>query len=135
MINIIVRSSRDADAVKSMIEKFYPAWEIKVYTLHGSRRIDDVKYYLNKILSNDQFYVLMLGREDEDLVSELVRNKPVNLAIVLVPRRRVRNTRIEHLAWLFDIGRSMFRLGVGWDRERNAYILDPYRGIKLEDYR
>jgi 3'-phosphoadenosine 5'-phosphosulfate sulfotransferase (PAPS reductase)/FAD synthetase/3'-phosphoadenosine 5'-phosphosulfate sulfotransferase len=135
MINIVVRSSRDADAVKSMIKKFYPEWEIKVYTLHGSREIDDVKYYLDKIISNDQFYVLMLGKEDKDLVNELVRNKPVNLAIVLVPRRKVRNTRIEHLAWLFDIGRSMFRLGVGWDRERNAYILDPYRGIKLEDYR
>ncbi len=134
MINIIVRSSRDADAVKSMIERFYPEWEIKVYTLHGSRGIDDVKYYLSKIIISDQFYVLMLGREDRDLIGELIRDKPANLAIVPVPRKRVRNTRIEHLAWLFDIGRSMFRLGIGWDHGKNAYILDPYRGTRLEDY-
>lgn len=134
MISIIVRSSKDADAVKAMINRFYKDWNIKVYTLHGARTIDDINYKLKEIISDDKFYLLLLGREEQNIIDELRKNKPDNLAIQVVPRKRVRNTRIEHLAWIFDIGKSIFRLAVGWRNDVEAYVLSQYKGIRLEDY-
>ncbi|ADI31536.1 phosphoadenosine phosphosulfate reductase family protein [Staphylothermus hellenicus] len=134
MINIIVRSSKDADAVKATINKFYRDWNIGVYTLHGARKIDDINYWLEKTISDDKFYLLLLGREEKDIVDELRKNKPDNLAIYIVPRKKVRNTRIEHLAWIFDIGKSIFRLAVGWRNDLKAYVFSQYNGVRLEDY-
>lgn len=134
MINIIVRSSKDADAVEAMIRRFYRDWNIRVFTLHGARTINDINYELRRMVSDDSFYLLLLGREEEKIINELKKNKPANLAIYVVPRRRVRNTRIEHLAWIFDIGKSIFRLSVGWLSDLKAYVFSQYTGNELNNY-
>ncbi|MCD6301028.1 MAG: phosphoadenosine phosphosulfate reductase family protein [Staphylothermus sp.] len=134
MIDIIVRSRRDANAVKSMMEKFYPGWDSRVYTLHGKRNFDKAIEELENIISKDRFYVLMLAREDAELARELEKVLPSNVAIQVVPRSKIRNTRIEHLSHLFDIARSKFRLAVGWIDECSSYVFELRKGVQLEKY-
>ncbi len=134
MINIVVRSKRDVDAVKAMLNNFYREWSIKVYSLHGARSFEDVVDALDKIVSPDEFYVILLGREDQNVVDELNRTLPMNATAYTVPRARVRNTRIEHLAHIFDLARSMFRLAVTWDNEIESYVFGLRKGIMLEGY-
>jgi len=33
MYRVIVRSGKDADAVRAMLERFYPGWNVEVATL------------------------------------------------------------------------------------------------------
>ncbi len=134
MIDIIVRSRRDANAIKAMLKKFYPEWDSRVYTLHGKRSFDQVVEELENILSNDRFYVFMLAREDAALAEKLEKNLPFNVAVQLVPRSKIRNTRIEHLSQLFDIARSKFRLAAGWLHDSKSYVFALRRGIQLEKY-
>ncbi len=134
MIDIVVRSKRDADAVKAMLKVFYGNWKIRVHTLHGARRLDKALNELENIVSNDRFYVVLLGREDRELALELDENLPLNIAVHIVPRAKIRNTRIEHLANEFNAARSKLRLAVSWSEEYKSYIFGLRQGKTLEDY-
>jgi len=134
MIGIVVRSKRDADAIKAMIQTFYYDWNLKIYTLHGSRNIDKALNELENVLSEKMFYTVLLGREDTKLANELERFLPPNAVVHIVPRARIRNTRLEHLASEFSIARSKFRLLIKWSEENHTYIFNRYHGIELEKY-
>lgn len=134
MLNIIVRSKRDADAVKAMIARHYSDWDINVYTLHGSRSVDEVSDQLNEIVSDNGFYIIMFGREDEETYREIVDELPPNAVAHLVPRSRVRNARLEQLAHEFDTARSLFRLTLTWDGVGKTYLLNNRKGQWLEEY-
>jgi len=134
MIELIVRSKRDADAIKAMLKTFYDSWNIKIHTLHGARKAEVALRELESIINENKFYVLLLGREDREMALELDKILPSNVSVHIVPRAKIRNTRIEHLAHEFDIARSKFRLAVTWSKEHSSFILGLRQGMVLEDY-
>ncbi len=132
MIDIIVRSKRDADAVKAMIQRFYSGWGIRVHTLHGARSLDKAVDRLEDILSRDRFYVILLGREDKELACSLDKKLPFNTVVHVVPRARVRNTRLEHLASEFNYAKARLRLLITWGND--TYLLNNRTGSLLDGY-
>jgi len=134
MLDVIVRSLRDADAVKAMLKTFYPDWEVRVYTLHGVRKYDEMVDEINSLVENDHFYILMLGRQDQGVALKLDKSLPPNIAVHIVPRSKIRNTRIEHLAYEFSIAKSKFRLAVNWSSRYNSFVFGLRQGVVLEDY-
>ncbi len=132
MIRIIVRSKRDADAVKAMISTFYPNWNIGVSTLHGARTIEKATRELEDIINDYEFFVVLLGREDRQLALELNKLKYPNVVFHVVPRARVRNARLEQLSHEFEVARCMFRVLVTWDNRLNAYVFNRIGEIALE---
>jgi len=117
VLKIVVRSKKDADAVKAMLRIHYPSWEVDMATLHGARQLESALRELEDIITSDSFVILMLGREDVELAEELRRVLPPNVAVHVVPRARIRNTRVEHLAREFAKARAKLRLGARWLRE------------------
>ncbi|RLG77802.1 MAG: phosphoadenosine phosphosulfate reductase [Thermoprotei archaeon] len=134
MLTVVVRSKRDADAVKAMLRVFCEEWDIDVKTLQGARRAEDALRKLEEIVSEDRFYLLLLGREDSEMAQELDRVLPPNIAVHVVPRARVRNARIEQLAHEFDVGRSKFRLVALWEPRRKGFVFGLRQGMQLEEY-
>ena len=134
MIDIIVRSKRDADAVKAMLRVFYDNWRINVHTLHGARRLDKALSELEDIVTSDKFYVLLLGREDKELARELDKHTPMNVSVHVVPRAKIRNTRIEHLSNEFNMARSKLRLAVTWSEKYESYVFGLRQGKALEEF-
>lgn len=135
MLKIVVRSKKDADAIKAMLRVFYPDWEVDVATLHGARRLESALRELEDIVTPDSFVVLMLGREDAELAEELRRVLPPNVAVHVVPRARIRNARIEYLAHEFAKARAKLRLGARWLREEGVYrFAFCGHGEELEGY-
>jgi len=135
MLKIVVRSKRDADAVRAMLKVFYPEWNIDVVTLHGARDVGKALDILCDLINSANFITILLGREDAKLAKELEQLLPPNVAVHVVPRARVRNTRIEHLAHEFAKARAKLRLGVKWLSDREAYrfsFCGP--GEELEEY-
>ncbi len=133
MIRIIVRSKRDKDAVNAMLDTFYKEWGIQVYTLHGARKLDQALNELEHILSKEHYYVILLGRDDAELAMDLSKILPINTVVHIVPRAKIRNTRIEHLANEFNTAKSIFRLRISWDEYNKVYELSD-RKASLENY-
>ncbi len=134
MIGVVVRSKRDADAFKAMARIFYRDWELEIYTLHGARDKTRAIEELEDIIDNKRFYIILLGREDKTLAEELEEIIPWNAAVHVVPRARVRNTRMEHLAHEFAVARSKIRLSISWLKDKNMFSLDHRIGEPLEGY-
>ncbi len=132
MIKIVVRSKKDRNAVEAALRIFYPDWDIEVLTLKGARSYESMLSELKSLVTDDSFYIVLLGREDEDKALHLEKDLPPNVTVHVVPRARVRNTRIEHLAHEIDVARAKIRLTVSWIDEDKCYVLDR-RGTKLEN--
>ncbi len=134
MLTFIVRSKRDADAIKAMISRFYSEWMVSVKTLHGARGTDKiVDAVLDVISENPGFYIVLLGREDSEAVKALEKVLPPNAVAHLVPRAKIRNARLEMLYIESLKARAKLRLGVTWDSSANVYRLG-WKYEKLEDY-
>jgi len=112
MIRIIVRAKKDADAVKAMLKKFYPAWNIEVVTLKGVRGEKGIEK-LYGALSNEHFNIVLVGRQDKDLL-KLNGTLGINTVVHLVSKEKIRNTRISQLATEFEKARARFRLETRW---------------------
>ncbi len=131
-LRVIVRGRSDASAVEKSLRLFYPEWDIDVDTLKGARRIEDVAARLSRLLgesSKSYFYtVLLLGREDKELGLEITRRYVDNFFIVhILPRGKVRNTRLEHIMWELEKARSTIRNSVGW--HDGSYVFTPRYGL------
>ncbi len=133
MLRIVVRSKRDADAVKAMLNILYPEWNVDVFTMHGARSLDAMIKELEPYLSDDKFITILLGREDEKIVRELENILPINAAVHVVPKAKVRNARIEEIAHHLELCKSKIRLRVKWKDKENIYTLGK-DGIELENY-
>ncbi len=129
MYRVIVRSRRDANAVKAMLDRFYPNWSIEVVTLGGVRRAEDMIKVLDDYLNIDaySFNILLLGREDLDAANILKEyyTDEYRIVIHVVDKARVRNARIEHLASDFAKARARIRLIASWNYDENSYIFKP----------
>lgn len=136
MYRVIVRSKRDADAVRSMLDGFYPGWDFEVVTLRGARSVEEALSELGTAVHPRRLNVLLLGREDSRLAEGLEGLLPPNAVVRLVPRARVRNARLELLARELEVARCAFRLGVRWSPEELGYVLTPGKGLgeQLEDF-
>ncbi|ALL00206.1 hypothetical protein Pyrde_0156 [Pyrodictium delaneyi] len=133
MFTIVTRSKRDADAVKAMIERFYPGWGIDVKTLHGARSGEAMLRELSGIIEPDRFYIVLLGREDRRAARELIEEVPPNVVVHVVPRSRVRNARLELLYAEVARARAVIRVTAVWDEARKVFLLGPRRrGQPLE---
>jgi len=132
MLRIIVRSKRDADAVKAVIRKFYQGWGLNVETLKGARSIDKAMEILEKYKHSSEFIIVILGREDREIASTLESQTPLNFIIHTIPFTKVRNMRIEQLFHELELAKSKIRLTVTWDSIRKVFILQR-GGIPLED--
>ena len=132
LLNIVVRSRRDAAAVEAMISRFYSEWDIRVYTLRGARRGEDMLNELESFVDREQFYYVLLGREDREAASYLAEYAPRNVFVHVVPRARVRNARIEHIAYEFLVARSIPRLSTRWREEDKSYLFLGREGYRLE---
>ena len=122
-VKIVVRSSKDRNAVRYAIDKFYggdPA--IDVLTLGGARRCDDILEKLKELSSSmNDIYLVLLGEESIECKSLLLRELELNVYVHFVPRKKVRNLRIEHLAWEIAKAKSLARLSVGWVPNEQCY--------------
>ncbi len=133
MFRFIVRSKRDADAVKAVVKRFYGDWNIDIVTLHGARSVEDVSSRLRELLLEDKYNIVLLGREDRRVVEALEDRVPVNTVVHMVPRARIRNTRLEHLYYEIEVARSKIRLRTTWVEDAKVYSITS-NGVKLESY-
>ncbi len=133
MFRFIVRSKRDADAVKAVITRFYESWDVDVATLRGARTVKDVADRLEEVLLENKYNIVLLGREDRKVIEAFEDRVPVNTVIHMVPRARVRNTRLEHLYYEIEVARSKIRLRTTWIGSKNTYSI-ANDGIGLESY-
>ncbi len=135
MLKIVVRSSSDASAVRAMVERFYPSWELEVLSMHGARSPGEMLRELMDIVDDEHFFVVMLGREDAEAAEKLRMDAPPNTVVHVVPRARVRNARLDMLAWEFEVARARIRLGSSWCEEKESYVFSPKpSGLSLEAY-
>jgi len=138
MYKIIVRSKRDADALKNTIKRYYKGWSIEVETLHGARSLDKVIERLELIMEDDKFNILLLGRDDEKVGLEVEKQiYNVNFVVHIVPKVKVRNLRLERLFKEVELARSKIKLFTMWDHENATYLFfRSNRGINLfEEYK
>ncbi len=133
MFRFIVRSKRDADAVRAVVKRFYGDWDIDIVTLHGARSVEDVSSRLKELLLENKYNIVLLGREDRKVVEVLEDQVPVNTVVHMVPRARIRNTRLEHLYHEIEIARSKIRLKATWIEDARIYSITN-NGIRLESY-
>ncbi len=132
VLNIVVRSRRDAAAVEAMVSRFYSDWVIRIYTLHGARRGEDMLRELESFVDRDRFYYVLLGREDKEAADYLTEYAPENVFVHIVPRARVRNARIEHIAHELLVARSIPRLSIRWRESDKSYLFLEREGRWLE---
>lgn len=118
VIKLVVRAKKDADALKACLSRFYGDWSIPVYTLKGVRSADKVLDRLSEILDEESFVIVLLGREEEYLKS-IEENLPLNVVVHVLPKARVRNTRIIQIAREIERAKSVLRTSVFWV---NAYV-------------
>ena len=132
MFTLVVRSKRDADAVRAMVSRFYPAWGVDVATMHGARSEEAMARELEDIVRPDRFYIVLLGREDARNARRLEEILPANAVAHVVPKARVRNARMEQLYVETLRARARLRLAAGW--APGAYRLEWGAVAPLEAY-
>jgi len=128
MIRIIVRAKKDADAVKAMLRTFYQGWDIEVTTLKGARGEKGIER-LHDVLSNEYYNIVLIGRQDKEFL-KLDGMLGANTVIHMVPKEKIRNTRISQLASEFERARARFRLETRWNNEGYVFSIIK-RGVRL----
>jgi len=113
MLRVLVRSKRDADAVRASISRFPETSDYRVESLGGARGGDLVEAIESSL---EPFTVVLLGREDASVlpqVEEAARRVPFT-AVVLARTKRVRNSTIEMINALMTRARTRIRLATYW---------------------
>ncbi len=125
MLRILVRSKRDADAVRASLERFPETSAYSVESLGGVRG----ERLVERIAGEARpFTVVLLGREDEDYIEPVRRvlsRVPFTAAIV-ARTKRVRNSTIEMINALVTRARVMLRLQTTWTD--SGYLLSNGSG-------
>ena len=130
MIKLVVRAKKDADALRACLSRFYGDWSIPVYTLKGVREADKVLDRLREIFDEESFIIVLLGREESYLKS-IEDSLPLNVIVHVLPKARVRNTRIIQIAREIERAKSVLRTSVYWT---GAYVFCHRvdRGVRLD---
>ncbi len=131
MLMIVVRSKRDADAVRACIKRFYEGWELRVETAKGRRGAELAEAVKEAAESSSDYAVVgLISREDLEAL-EHEEELPFNAVLHPVPRARVRNLRLEHLFHEIERGKARLR-GASWSTRDRSYLL-LHRGRGLYD--
>ncbi len=132
MLTVLVRSKRDADAFKNMLSNYREDWRMDVKTLKGARGteiIDKIREYIDE----KGFYIVMLGKEEKEIVKELSESTPPNVIVHMVPKKRLRNARLRELNWELEVAKSQPRLWIRWSENTPILSKTYVRGEPSSD--
>ncbi|MCE4600759.1 MAG: phosphoadenosine phosphosulfate reductase family protein [Desulfurococcales archaeon] len=122
-VKVLVRSKRDADAVKASLEKFPETTHWTVKSLGGVR---GGKLYDSILDEIEPFSIILLGWEDREIhekISQLTLRIPFT-ASILARTKKVRNSTIEMINALFSRARAIIRMRTLWN---GTYVLSGWR--------
>lgn len=131
MFVLIARARKDAKALQYINERNYGGF-LRVESLGGGRRAEEVVDRLEEVLKGPYVPVLLLGRSEGELMNDLLPlleegGKPFYAR--LLRTKRVRNMRVDELYSNIEEIKARFRLGMEW---RNAYSLNPRNPFGIE---
>jgi len=130
MIRIVVRSGKDRDAVRACIDRVVRDPDIEVVSLGGFRDPERLRHALADALSSERINIVIAGREDSELLTEALSRDLPNTVLHTVPAKKVRNLRIEHLAWEINRAKARFRNRVYWSERLRKYLLIHEEGCR-----
>ncbi|WP_456466282.1 phosphoadenosine phosphosulfate reductase domain-containing protein [Methanopyrus sp.] len=115
-LHVVVRARKDASAVESALERYYPDWEWVVDTVRGERDFSWIVGTCRGIFeeSNALWKVLLLGRRT---YPDRARSRAMlvdDWAIVNVGKAEVRNARLVEIVDAIELGRAVPRLSVAF---------------------
>lgn len=131
MFHIIARARKDAKALQYINERNYGGF-LKVSSLGGGRRFDEVGEILDELLEHPYVPILFFGEKESSLVGEILpvlRESGRPFYARLLRTKRVRNTRVGELLGNLEEIKARFRLGFGWE---DGYFLDPMNPMGIE---
>ncbi len=113
MYRVILRAKKDLHAFMNMVKKYYSDWPIEVLSLGGIRDIDEILREVNK-LSSDKYNFVLLGLRDVSSNNMLKALHGGTTIVRVIGKARIRNTRLEELAWEFEVSRAFQRLLISY---------------------
>ncbi len=113
---MLVRARKDASAVESALERYYPDWKWKVETLGGERDPSWIVGLASERFedSNALWKVLLLGRRSYPGRGRVVWME--GWSTVNVGKAEVRNARLTEIVDSVELGRAVPRLSVAFRR-------------------
>jgi len=124
MIKIIVRSRSDSSAVKACVDRFYEGIVSEVVHVGGVRGEKFWDRVINEVRKQTNRYVIVLsGRRDFIKDYHLMLDSKPHVASVFIPRSDIRNSPLGELMKYIAIGKSKFRLSIGWSDKDRSYIV------------
>ena len=131
MFALIARARKDAKALQYINERNYGGF-LKVESLGGGRRTEEVLGNLEEILEGPYIPVLLLGEKEKELMEGLLpvleeSGKPFYAR--LLRTKKVRNMRVDELYSHIEEIKARFRLGIEW---KGTYALNPENPFGIE---
>ncbi len=112
-----------------MLENYLPSWNAEVVTLKGARK-EKILDKIDEVIDPNRFNIVLLGREDSEIAKELSLKTPINVIVHVIPRARVRNTRLRHMKAELDRAKAQIRAWIAWNEE-TPYFSKKYP-VKIE---
>ena len=131
MFALIARARKDAKALQYINERNYGG-VLRVESLGGGRRKEEVVNNLERILEGPYIPVLLLGEGEKDLMEEvlpLLEGSRRPFYARLLRTKRVRNMRVDELYSHIEEIKARFRLGLEW---KGVYTLNPGNPFGIE---
>ncbi len=122
-LRVLVRSKRDADAVRSTI-KIFNIEDLEVKALGGLRGDKLAEKVLDEV---EPFTIVLLGREDSEVAEQIKNFLPPFSEIIVSKTKRIRNSVPSQILSLINKGRASIRLFTSW---RKAYVLSRFENAK-----
>ncbi len=124
LYNIYLRAKKDYKAFRWVIEHFYTDWNIKIHHIGRGRNIEDLESYVLSTNNKISYKFLILGRGDVDERSGSRFIYRPNIVEYVIGKSKVRNARLEELAWMFEKARSFQRLCIK-NTEKGIQLFGP----------
>lgn len=131
MFNVIVRARKDSKAVDYINGRNYGGF-LKVSSLGGGRRFEEVEERLKEVLEHPYVPILLFGEKDKELMGdilEVVEETGRPFYARSLRTKNVRNMRVDELHSNLEEIKARFRLGLEWN---GAYALNPENPFGVE---
>lgn len=131
MFHVIVRARKDAKALQYINERNYGGF-LKVSSLGGGRRVEEVENILEELKENPYIPILLFGEKEKDLARDISKyflelKRPFYSQVLRT--KKVRNMRVDELYAHLEEIKARFRLGIEWD---GTYKLNPENPLGIE---
>jgi len=129
IVKILVRSRKDANAVKAVLERHPETSHWIIETLGGNRGYK-LENEIQQLL--EPFTLVLLGREDIDVYENIrdLEDQVPFTSIILGKTKKIRNSTLEMIHALLTKGRTIIRMKTKW---YTSYILSGYPKGKTLD--